>query len=80
MDEGKLYGRGIAFPPQLGPDRRCGGGDEKPAGIMCSLSIPIVTICALILLMIIVKLFDTFFRWLPYFITCFRLPGMKAKA
>lgn len=22
MDEGKLYGRGIAFPPQLGPDRR----------------------------------------------------------
>ena len=48
-------------------------------GMICSLSIPIITICALILLMIIVNLLDVIFRWLPYFLICFRLPGFKAK-
>lgn len=49
------------------------------AGMMCSLSIPIITICALILLIIIVSLLDIIFRWVPFFILCFRLPGFKAK-
>ena len=40
-------------------------------GMVCSLSIPIVTICALILLIMIVTLLDTIFRWMPYFIACF---------
>ena len=48
-------------------------------GMICSLSIPIVTICALILLMIIVSLLDFIFRWLPYFIICFPVPGLKGK-
>jgi hypothetical protein len=48
-------------------------------GMICSLSIPIITICAMILLMIIVSLFDIIFRWIPYFIICFPLPGFKAK-
>jgi hypothetical protein len=48
-------------------------------GMICSLSIPIVTICALILLIIMVALFDFLFKWLPYFIICFPLPGLKAK-
>jgi hypothetical protein len=48
-------------------------------GMICSLSIPIVTICALILLMIIVSILDYIFRWLPYFIMCFPLPGFKGK-
>ncbi|MEP6925803.1 MAG: hypothetical protein ABI954_15155 [Pyrinomonadaceae bacterium] len=48
-------------------------------GMMCSLSIPIITICALLLLMIIVSLLDFIFRWLPFFIVCFPLPGLKAK-
>ncbi len=48
-------------------------------GMMCSLSIPIITICALILLIIIVSLLDIIFRWIPYFIMCFPLPGFKAK-
>lgn len=67
---------------KLDPSKDTGpcADNGNPAGMMCTLSIPIVTVCALILLMIIVKLFDTFFRWLPFFITCFRLPGMKAKA
>lgn len=61
-----------------------GGGpckeDEGPNfGILCSLSIPIVTLCALILLIIIANLFDIIFRWVPYLFTCFPLPGFEAK-
>jgi hypothetical protein len=48
-------------------------------GMICSLSIPIITICALLLLMIIVNLLDIIFRWVPYFLICFPLPGLKAK-
>jgi hypothetical protein len=48
-------------------------------GMLCSLSIPIITICALLLLMIIVNLLDIIFRWLPYFLICFPVPGLKGK-
>ena len=48
-------------------------------GMICSLSIPIITICALILLIIIVSLLDLIFHWLPFFIMCFPLPGLKGK-
>ena len=48
-------------------------------GMICSLSIPIITICALILLIIIVSLLDLIFHWLPYFIMCFPIPGLKGK-
>lgn len=49
------------------------------AGMICSLSIPIITICALILLMIIVNLLNIIFKWIPYFLICFPLPGFKGK-
>jgi hypothetical protein len=55
-----------------------GGGVEF--GMICSLSIPIITICALILLMVIVFLFDLIFKWIPFFIMCFPLPKFKSKA
>ena len=48
-------------------------------GMICSLSIPIITICALILLMMIVLILDLIFKWIPWFIVCFPLPGFKAK-
>jgi len=48
-------------------------------GMICSLSIPIITICAFILLTIMVSLLDFVFRWLPYFVICFPVPGLKAK-
>ncbi|HKG94970.1 MAG TPA: hypothetical protein VKA84_23845 [Gemmatimonadaceae bacterium] len=48
-------------------------------GMICSLSIPIITICALILLFMIVLVLDLIFKWLPWFIVCFPLPGLKAK-
>jgi hypothetical protein len=57
----------------------CKTGDGISLGVMCSLSIPIITICALLLLMIIVSLLDFIFRWLPYFIVCFPLPGFKGR-
>ena len=39
-----------------------------------------ITICALLLLMIIVFLLDIIFRWVPFFIFCFPIPKLKAKA
>lgn len=39
-------------------------------GMICSLSIPIITICAMILLMLIVKLLNIVFWWLPLFKIC----------
>ena len=45
-----------------------------------SLSIPIVTLCAMILLIIMVALFDMFFRWIPYLFVAIPVPGLRAKA
>ena len=57
----------------------CKDSEGINIGMICSLSIPIITICALILLMVIVSLLDMIFRWLPYFIICFPLPGLRGK-
>lgn len=54
-------------------------GPDGSFGMICSLSIPIVTLCALILLMIIVALFDIFFKWLPLLFVCLPIPGLKGK-
>jgi len=54
--------------------------DGITVGMMCSLSIPIITICAFLLLMIMVTLFDLIFRWMPFFILCFPVPNFKGKA
>lgn len=62
----------------VGDGGACSNGGVN-IGMICSLSIPIITICALILLMIIVSLLDLIFRWLPYFIICFPVPGLKGK-
>jgi hypothetical protein len=62
--------------PDGGP---CQTDTGTQLGMICTLSIPIITICALILLMIIVNLLDIIFRWIPYLIMCFPLPGFKAK-
>ena len=64
--------------PSVGPTGSCSGSTGK-FGMFCSLSIPIVTLCALILLIIIVALFDIFFKWIPYLFFCFPIPGLKGK-
>lgn len=64
---------------ELGDMGPCKSGGNS-IGMICSLSIPIVTICALILMMIIVSLLDFIFRWLPFLVVCLPIPkGLKAK-
>ena len=63
----------------VGDGGACTNSEGLNIGMICSLSIPIITICALILLMIIVSLLDFIFRWMPYFIICFPVPGLKGK-
>lgn len=61
------------------PEAGCAANNGLSLGMICSLSIPIITLCALILLMIMVTLLDFIFRWLPYFIVCYPIPGLKGK-
>jgi hypothetical protein len=65
------------LPAPTAPGGCTEGGN--PLGMFCSLSIPIVTLCALILLIIMVALFDLFFRWLPFLFVCLPIPGLKGK-
>jgi hypothetical protein len=50
-----------------------GAEPELSIGLICSFSIPIITICALILLLIIVSLLNIIFWWLPFFKLCLPL-------
>lgn len=63
----------------IGDGGSCKGSGGLEIGMICSLSIPIITLCALILLIIIVTLLDFIFRWLPWFIMCLPVPGLKGK-
>ncbi len=65
--------------PDLSASGPCKDSGGNALGMFCSLSIPIVTLCALILLIIMVSLFDLFFRWLPYLFLCLPIPGLKGK-
>lgn len=46
------------------------GGQTFSVGKLCVLSIPIITICALILLMIMVSILNIIFFWVPFFQVC----------
>lgn len=62
----------------LGAGGPCNDGSLS-IGMICSISIPIITICALIVLIIMVSLLDFVFRWLPFFVLCFPVPKFKGK-
>ncbi len=62
--------------PDGGP---CGGSGAGSFGTICTLSIPIITIVAFILLIVIATLLDLIFRWLPFLMVCFPVPGLKGK-
>jgi hypothetical protein len=49
-------------------------------GWICSFSIPIITICAMILLFVIVIALNLVFFWLPFFKICLPVPGLKGKS
>ena len=55
------------------PAGDCKNGNEL--GMMLVLSIPIITLCALIILIIMVTLLDMVFKWLPFFM--FWIPVKK---
>lgn len=63
----------------LGISPKACGTPAAPEGMVCSFSIPIITICALILLMLIVKLLDIIFFWMPFFQICLPVPKFDAK-
>jgi hypothetical protein len=48
-------------------------------GMICSFSIPIITICALILLLVIVIALNLVFFWVPFFKICLPVPTLKGK-
>jgi hypothetical protein len=59
-------------------DGNVGSGDQFNLGLICSFSIPIITIVALILMLMIVSLLNFVFGWLPYLRICFPI-GLKGK-
>ena len=59
-------------------DQDVPSGQQFDFGLICQLSIPIITICAFILLMIIVGLLNIIFQWIPYFILCLPRIGKKS--
>jgi len=64
----------------LGDQKPCAEGAGGPAlGMVCSISIPIITLCALIVLMIMIKLLDIVFFWMPFFQICLPVPKFDAK-
>jgi len=65
--------------PNLEDTKPCDNKEGNGLGMICSLSIPIVTLVALILMIIMVTLFNIFFNWLPYLFVCLPIPGFKAK-
>ncbi|MDH5666848.1 MAG: hypothetical protein OEY86_02405 [Nitrospira sp.] len=58
------------------------GDGERPSrfGIqwLCSFSIPLITICAFIVLNIFLQLFNIVFQWLLYIKICIPIPGRKS--
>jgi hypothetical protein len=59
-------------------DGNVASGEQFSLGVVCSFSIPIITIVALILMMMIVSLLNFVFGWLPYLRICFPI-GLKGK-
>jgi hypothetical protein len=55
-------------------DGELAAGEQLELGMICAFSIPIITIAALLLLMIIVFVLNLIFWWLPFLKICFPIP------
>jgi len=60
-------------------DGDLGQAESWDLGMICQFSIPIITICALIVLMIFLYLLNIVFFWLPFFRICLPIP-VKSKS
>jgi hypothetical protein len=52
-------------------DGKFADGQNLDIGLLCSFSIPVITICALIVLMIFISLLNIVFWWMPFLRICF---------
>jgi hypothetical protein len=59
-------------------DGNLASGEGFDLGVICSFSIPIITICALVVLLIFLILLNIVFWWLPFFRLCFPI-ALKAE-
>ena len=55
-------------------DGEIGQGSSWGIGMICSLSIPIISLCALIVLMIFIQLLNIVFWWIPFLRICLPIP------
>ena len=53
-------------------------GSTLGIALICSFSIPIITLCALIVMFIFLILFNIIFWWLPFIMICFPIPKPKS--
>jgi hypothetical protein len=77
----------FALPPRLAKllrsdakelrDGKGDGGDGLGLGWICSFSLPIITLCAFIVLNIFLTLFNLIFFWLPFLKICIPIPKAK---
>ncbi|WP_157270202.1 hypothetical protein [Azohydromonas aeria] len=58
-------------------DGKDGGGSGLGLGWICSFSLPIITLCAFIVLNIFLTLFNLIFWWLPFLKICIPIPKAK---
>jgi hypothetical protein len=59
-------------------DGKFADGESVELGLICSFSIPVITICALLVLMIFISLLNIVFWWMPFLKICFPI-ALKAK-
>lgn len=89
LKRGIANGLGIVTPPDMADKLRALKPDEgvsdkvigiRPAlglNMICSFSLPVITICAMILLMILISLLNLVFRWIPWCFSCIPFPSVK---
>ena len=58
-------------------DGNLASGEQFDLGEICSFSIPVITLCAMIVLMIFIVLLNLVFWWLPFLRLCLPIPLKK---
>lgn len=74
----KLFDLMNSMDPAKVMDGKGAGGDKFGLDWICSFSIPIITICAFIVLNIFLSLFDLFFSWMLFIKICIPIPKKTA--